>query len=508
MHQKECKLIRTDSRKVQKGDTFVALPGISSNGDQYIAKAIEAGAVKVVCRKNPDSRAGHPAYDLSCGRPVSDNSAAGGPAGITGTGHKASGKLDTVEYIYTEDPRSYLEKLLVSEYGDIIQKMTIIAVTGTNGKTTTCYLLSQALNLLGRKCAYIGTIGFFMGGKVRDLPNTSVDICDLYGLLIEAHEAGYDAVALEASSQGIDMGRLNTLEFDIAAFTNLTEDHLDYHKTMENYALAKQRLFKMLKDNGKALVNSDDEYKDYFMVNPGRTWTYGIRSGDFQVTGYRFDKGTGITYRCSLPEGGFAKENNIKTALFGIYNIYNTMAVVGTLALLGYDQGSIGDVMGKLKPPSGRFDVIAYKDCNIVVDYAHTPDAVINVISTAKEFTKGSIITVFGCTGDREREKRPVMTQLVLNNCKYAIITDDDVHSEPEQRIVDDMLEGNTLTNYEVCLDRKAAIHKGIDMLEPGDTLLVLGKGHEEFIIMDGYRIPHNDRKAVLEYIKPMGESL
>ena len=163
----------------------MALPGISSNGDQYIDKAIQAGASVIVSRCHAQARAG-------------------------------------VSFLYTDDPRRYLEELLVREYGDVISQMTLIALTGTTGKTTTCCLIAQALNRLGRKCAYIGTIGFFLGEKVRNLPNTSVDICDLYELLLEAHEAGFDTVALEASSQGIDMGRLNTLSFDIAAFTNLT----------------------------------------------------------------------------------------------------------------------------------------------------------------------------------------------------------------------------------------------------------------------------------------------
>ena len=448
-------MIRTDSRKVRKGDIFVALPGISSNGDQYIAKAIAAGAEKIICK---------------------------------------SGQYE-VETINTDDPRKYLEKLLAEEYGNIIDQMTLIALTGTNGKTTTCYLIAQALNALEQKCAYIGTIGFYLGEKVRDLPNTSVDICDLYALLLEAYENGYYSVALEASSQGLDLGRLNTLSFDIAAFTNLTEDHLDYHKTMENYALAKQKLFRQIKPGGCALINADDEFKHYFLLEENKNITYGLTNGDYRALSYSFGNGTELEFQHE------DKTYRSHISLIGQYNIYNVMAVVSVLHILGYDLSKIEKVIECLNAPDGRCDVIRYKENNIVIDYAHTPDAVQKIMNTAKGFTTNKTYVVFGCTGDREREKRPVMTQLVLKNCDYAIITDDDVHTESEQQIVADMLEGNLQENYEICLDRKEAIRKGINLLHEGDTLLILGKGHENFIVMNGYNIPHNDRRAVLEYI-------
>ena len=448
-------MIRTDSRRVKPGDVFVALPGFASNGDQYISNAIDAGAVKIICREGQ--------YQ--------------------------------VETINTDDPRKYLEDLLVSEYGDIISQMKIIALTGTNGKTTTCYLVSQALNRLGRKCGYIGTIGFYLGEKVRDLSNTSVDICELYELLLEAHEKGFDTVALEASSQGLDMGRLNTIAFDIAAFTNLTEDHLDYHKTMENYALAKQKLFKALKPGGAALVNADDDSKNYFLLNENRNYTYGIKSGDYRALEYTFDGGTDLTFACK------GKSYNVHTDMVGEYNVYNTMAAIGVLDIMGFEPEKICEAMKGLRAPDGRWDVIRYNGCSIVIDYAHTPDAISNILETAQKLTSGRRYVVFGCTGDREKEKRPVMTQMVLSSCDYAFITDDDPHTEPEEQIVADMLEGNTFANYEVCLDRKKAIQLGIDRLEPGDTLMILGKGHENFIRMNGYSIPHNDREAVLEYI-------
>ena len=449
-------MIRTDSRKVREGDVFVALPGFLSDGDKYIEQAIRSGASKIVCRQGQYS----------------------------------------VETVNTDDPRKYLEEMLEREYGAVISQMTLIAVTGTNGKTTTCHLISQMLNRLGRKCAAIGTVGFYMEEKVMSLPNTSVDICDLYDLLLQAHEKGFDTVALEASSQGLDLGRLNTLSFDAAVFTNLTEDHLDYHKTMENYARAKQKLFGMLKSGGVSVVNADDPYKDLFMTG-GKCITYGIDAGDVRAADYQFENScTKLQYKA------FGQEHSITTGMIGKHNIYDALAAITVVSLLGYsfdEIASCGDVM---HTPDGRFKVIPCNGNSIIIDYAHTPDAVQKILEAAAEFTTGRIFVVFGCTGDREREKRPVMTKIVLGASNYAIITDDDPHTEPEEQIVSDMLEGNEFSNYEVCLDRKQAIRKGIDLLEKGDSLLILGKGHENFIIMNGYNIPHNDEKEVSEYIR------
>ncbi len=447
-------MIRTDSRKVQPGDTFVALDGISSNGSQYIGSAIANGAVKIICREG--------SY------PVETENA--------------------------DDPRARLEELLVSEYGDIVSNMTLIGVTGTNGKTTTCFLVSQALNALEIKCAYIGTIGFYMDEFIRPLPNTSVDICELYSLLLEAHENGFDCVALEASSQGLDMGRLNTIKFDVAAFTNLTEDHLDYHKNMDNYASAKRILFDALKPDGVAVLNRDDPYYERFINKDHEFLTYGFGEGcDLQVIRFGGDERTEFIYRAG------PRCYRVFTELLGRHNMYNLAATLTILAGLGLAAEEAAGAVEGAAAPDGRMDRIRFNNNNIVIDYAHTPDAVEQIIKTARTFTKNNIYVVFGCTGDREREKRPVMTKIVLENAAYAVITVDDIHGEDPERIFADMLEGNMYDNYEVCPDRREAIKKGIERLQEGDSLLILGKGHEKFIAKDGGNIPHNDKQAVLE---------
>ena len=279
--------IKTNSRKVKPGDTFVALRGLSSDGHSYIESAIANGATKIIAEEGSYS----------------------------------------VETIIVENTRVYLENYLFDTYQDMLNDMTLIGMTGTNGKTTSCYLIYEALNKLSTKCAYIGTIGFYLDDKVCDLPNTSPDICDLYEMFIEAYENGYKHIVMEVSSQGLSYGRLNKIPFDLALFTNLTQDHLDYHKTMENYATAKQQLFRQLKDGGSGIINIDDSYSDYYKI--GNYVTYGFNDSDYQIK------------NCSLTAYGSYFEildYKINTKLIGNYNVYNVACTVIVLDKLNYQK--------------------------------------------------------------------------------------------------------------------------------------------------------------------------
>ncbi len=447
--------IKSDSRKIKKGDIFVALDGINSNGSDYIKSAIERGASKVVTK---------------------------------------SGKY-SVCTINVDSPKEYLDKYLEEHYHKYLDEMTIIGITGTNGKTTTAYLIYQALNKLGKKCAYIGTIGFYMEKKVCNLPNTSVDTCDLYDLLIRSYDNGYKYIVLEASSQGLSYRRFDTIYFDYAIFTNLTQDHLDYHKTMENYALAKKELFKKLKPNGVGIINSDDDYHKYYITN--NTVTYGINSGDYKIDNYKLSSNsTYITI----------KHNNnyydFYYSLIGKYNIYNVLSCIALLMQMKYKYTEIKDIIKNLKNAPGRMDIIRYNNNSIIIDYAHTPDAMENVYKTVKPITKGSIITVFGCTGNRDRKKRPVMMQLALKYSDFVYVTSDDLHDESFVEIVKDMLENNQAKHYKIIQDRGMAIKEGFNKLNNDDVLLILGKGHEEAIIIKDKKIPFNDYNKVNELIK------
>ena len=454
-------MIRTDSRKVKPGDTFIALKGISSNGDEYIESAIANGAAKIVCTEGTYS----------------------------------------VETINVPDTRKYLEQALEEEYGDVISRMTLIGLTGTNGKTSTCYFISEALNALGRKCAYIGTIGFYMGEKVCSLPNTSVDLCHLYELLLTAHENGYDTVALEASSQGLDMGRFNTISFDVAAFTNLTEDHLDYHKTFEAYALCKQMLFKKLKDGGTTILNTDDPYYSYFLpgengLKSGRLITFGTGECDFRILDVDVQDVTTLKF------SAYGREYTVETDMIGMHNMYNLVTCIACLYAIGISMDEILNVIPQVHLPAGRMERYRYGSNTVFVDFAHTPDAFEKIYEAVAPLKNGRIYTIFGCTGSREREKRPVMTRLALENSDYVIISSDDLHFENPDSITADMLEGNEkFINYEVNYDRPTAIRKAMSMMKDKDILFLLGLGHQDSIDINGKAVHHSDREVVLQVI-------
>lgn len=440
--------IKADSRRIKKGDIFVALRGVDGDGHRFIDSAIKNGASKIVAEEE-------------------------GNYGV--------------ETLIVKDSRAYLNAYLESHYGNIIDEMNIIGVTGTNGKTTTAYLIYEALNKLNIKCAYIGTIGFYLDKKVVSLDNTSPDLALMYEMILEAHDKGYKYVVIEASSQGLSYGRLDTIKFDYALYTNLTQDHLDYHKTMENYALAKKKLFDNLTHDGLGIINNDDDYVEYFRTK--NSVTYGFSESDYQVTSYELNAhGTNFVIN---------GVDNIQTKLIGKYNIYNVLLTYVFLDRIGVLKKDIIRVISTLLPPPGRMDIIKYKDNSIIVDYAHTPDAMENIISTVKEITKGDIYIVFGCTGSRDRTKRPIMMNIALTNSKYTIVTSDDLHDEEFVNIVADMEEGVKQKNYAVYRDRRKAIEKGIELLNHGDVLLVLGKGHEEFIIDKNLKIPFNDHKVI-----------
>lgn len=448
--------ITADSRKVKKGDIFVAIGGFLHDGHEFIPKAIENGASKIIAEKGTYS----------------------------------------IPYEIVENSREYLVNYLKTEYNSQLEDMKIVGVTGTNGKTTTAFLLYEALRSLGEKVAYIGTIGFYLDEKVMHLPNTCPDIWDLYDLFMQAKEHGCSYVIQEVSSHALAYPRIEGYEFDYVLFTNLTQDHLDYHKTMENYALAKQILFKKLKKGGKAFVNIDDPYKDYFLLSQNQNITYGFEKSDYQITSYHMNHlGSQFSYQY--------KDNIFKLCmkLIGKYNVYNVMGVVAILREMGISNYDVERVIPNLVAPVGRMDMVKYKNNNIIIDYAHTPDAFEKIINTVEEVLKGNMYVVFGCTGGRDRSKRSIMFDIVTSHAKKVILTNDDPHDEDPNQIIDDILDGAKVSNYEVCLDRKNAIQRGISFLQENDVLLILGKGHEEFMLIGNDRIPFNDKQVVLDYL-------
>lgn len=448
-------MLRVDSRQIKPGDTFLALRGVDNDGHKYIDTAIKNGASKVICEE------GH--YE--------------------------------VETQIVPSTLTYLAEYLKTYYAEMMAKITLIGVTGTNGKSTVAFLLYKAYNALGVKAAYIGTIGFYIDDKIKDLDNTTPVLYDIYQLIEQAYQAGTKVIIIEASSQGLAYERLRGFSFDQAIYTNLTEDHLDFHKTISNYIKAKQILFKQIKKDGVAIINADDSHYRSFMLD-NYNITYGFKNSDYQITNYELGfKQTSFDYQYNNDS------YHIKTSLIGKFNLYNLLAVIASLHEYGFSNIEIGKLIPNLETPPGRMNLVSYKDNLIIIDFAHTTDAFQNIFEAMNEISHHHLYAVFGCTGNRERTKRPVMLKAATDKCDYVIITNDDPYYEDPNQIVADMTYGIKATNYEVELNRNKAIYRGMAMLKQKDILLILGRGHEENMIINGQKIASNDLKIVKDNI-------
>lgn len=447
--------IRTNSKEVQKGDIFIAIRGISHDGHDFIEEAIEKGASKIVAERGSYS----------------------------------------VSYEIVSDTRVYLKDYLEKYYYPQIKDIKLIGITGTNGKTTTAFLLYEAFRQLGCKVAYIGTIGFYIDQKEKDLSNTTPDLLDLYHLLLTCKERGCQYVVMEVSSHALSYGRVDGLLFDYALFTNLTQDHLDYHKTMENYALSKEKLFTKLKKNGIAIINNDDPYKEHFLKEGNHNITYGFDKGsDYQVESKEISaQGSKFTLFY------LDTKKTYHTQLLGKHNLYNLtcMFIVLKEENLYFDSKNVE----KLTPPIGRMEKIRYNENTVLIDYAHTPDAVEKVLKCVSTFSGGKIYTIIGCGGNRDKGKRPVMARIATTYSDYAIFTSDNPRDEDPLSILSDMEKGVCTHNYEIIVDREKAIEKGIQLLQKQDILLVLGKGHETYQIVKGEKKHFDDKEIVTKYI-------
>lgn len=450
--------IKYNSKKIQKGDTFIALK-TNNDGHKYINDAIKNGATKVVAE--------YGSYP--------------------------------VETLLVDNTKEYLVKYLYENYYQEIKDLKLIGITGTNGKTTTCMLLHNMLNMLGRKTAYIGTNGFYINKFIKELPNTTPEILDIYELLIEAKREGCEFVCIEASSHGLAQNRLENLKFDYAIFTNLTHEHLGYHKTMKNYALAKQKLFTMLRNNKYAIINNDDNYKNYFILKENNNITYSLNNGNYYVKEYKITTQNNI-----FTVVNNNKEYTFTTKLLGKHNIYNSLASIIVLNKIGYSFEEINNVLTIVSGPKGRMENISYNNNNIIIDYAHTPDGIANVLKTAKELKPNQIITIMGCGGGTgsDREKRSTMGKLVLELSNKTIFTNDNPRDEEPNQIINDLLKEKTNNNYIIELDRKKAIEQGIKMLTNNDILLILGKGHENYQTIGNKKTHFSDKETVEEIIK------
>ncbi len=444
-----------DSRKVKKGQIFVAIKGHTVDGHDYILDAVKNGASKVIAEK-----------EMECPVPL--------------------------EVVPSSE--EFLKNALKKEYVDQINTLKIIGITGTNGKTTTAYLTYQFLNEFKEKTAYMGTIGFKMPGEEIETENTTPDILTIYGLLLHALDKGCKTVVMEVSSHALAYERIYGLHIDIAAFTNLTEDHLDYHKTMKNYLNTKLEIIDYLSKDGKLIVNGDDEASKAFVKKYGKgiilgynneKYDYNIKNAEINPAETNID----FTYK--------NKDYNVTTNLTSKFNVYNYITALAILHAHGYKIDEIIEKTKYIKAPKGRCETHKVNKGYAVIDYAHTPDAVEKVITAYNELKKGKVITIVGCGGDRDPIKRPIMGDIATKLSDYTILTSDNPRTEDPTLIMEDILKGVKTDNYEVELDRKSAIKKGIEMLEPEDILLILGKGHEDYQIIGHTKIHLDDAEEV-----------
>lgn len=440
----------TNSKLVKPGQIFVAICGHTVDGHDYIEEAIKNGAESLVVMHDVSSSIPYKIVD------------------------------DTEQFLIEEIPKLYKEEL---------KKLKIIGITGTNGKTTSAYLTYQMLLKLGKKASYLGTIGYFTKDKEITLNNTTPDIITLYKLLLDAINDNIEYFVMEVSSHSISLKRIEGLKFEVCAFTNLTQDHLDFYKTIDNYLKAKLKILDYLDDDKYILLNSDDENSKYFMNHLCKT--YGI-NGDYKIINYisHPDK-TEITFSYDN------KTYNVRTNLTSKFNVYNYLTMLSILNSIGFSIDNILENTKDIYPPKGRCETYKVKNGYAVIDYAHTPDAVLKVISAYNELKKNRVITIVGCGGDRDPKKRPIMGNIATNNSDFVIFTSDNPRTEDPLAILDDITKENHANNFIVIPDRKEAILRGIELMEKDDILLILGKGHENYQIIGHEKIHFDDAEII-----------
>jgi len=455
--------ITYDSRKVKPGDVFVAIPGFKVDGTDFIRQAIANGAKVIVAENEVKVPAGVKFEKVPCAR-------------------KALARLANKFYDYPS------------------KKIKLIGITGTNGKTTTSYLIASILKKAGYKVGVIGTIN---GGL------TTPESLDLQEMLADMVEQGITHVVLEVSSHALALDRVSGCDFDIAIFTNLTHDHLDFHKTKKEYLATKLKLFENLKQDGVAIVNVDDPAsKDIFEVVQGEIVTYGVGQARHELRSTKhneFDtKVSGIAIRqdsMSLT----INSRELRTPLIGIPNVYNIAAAYQCALVLNIPQMIIKKGIEALQGVPGRVERIDFgQPFSVVVDFAHSPDALQKLIETYRPLTEGKIILVFGCPGDRDKDKRPVMGGIAAKLADVSIITTDDPRSEHPASIVDNIVAGIRLPGYpdirdrcRIIIDRREAIRKALELAEKGDTVLIAGRGHEKYQDFNGKKVEIDDKIEV-----------
>ncbi len=452
--------IEYDSRKVEKGSIFCCIVGMLFDGHDFAEKAVEKGASALLVERE---------------LPL------------------------PVPQIVVKNARKAMAEMAAAFYGYPQREMTMLGVTGTNGKTTTTYMVKAIAEQAGRKVGIIGTIRNMIGGESLHADRTTPESVDLFRLLRTMADARVDLVVMEVSSHSLEQFRVHGIKFDVALFTNLTQDHLDYHKTFENYLAAKKILFLNSK---KAVVNVDDPYADRIME--GLTipiLTFGVRdradisASDIDITT------AGVQFDLHTPAGDVL----MRLPIPGLFSVFNAMGAVGMAQSIGIRLLHIKEGLESMTSVSGRLEAVRTGELpfSVFVDYAHTPDALENVLKTVRQFSRGRVLCVFGCGGDRDRAKRPIMGEIAGRFSDFAVITSDNPRTEAPMAIIDTIEEGmkKTGTSYVVIESRKDAILYALKKAQPLDVILVAGKGHENYQEINGTKYHFDDKEIVEELL-------
>ncbi|MEG1164766.1 MAG: UDP-N-acetylmuramoyl-L-alanyl-D-glutamate--2,6-diaminopimelate ligase [Oscillospiraceae bacterium] len=450
-----------DSRKAGQGDLFVAIKGFESDGHKYIGIAKSQGAVCCICEEKP---------------------------------------TEDIPYILVENSREALALVSKNYFDDPASKMTLIGITGTNGKTTTTLLLKHVLeDITGKKIGLIGTNENMIGQNVLPTERTTPESYELQKIFRQMADEGCKYVIMEVSSHSLVLSRVAGLHFEVAVFTNLTQDHLDFHKTMEEYAGAKAMLFERC---DKAAINLDDEWGGYMCERarcPVFTYSETKLEADLVAKDIRLSPSS-IKF-CALANNSLVR---ISLGIPGRFSVYNAMAVMSAALLLGLPLAKICESLKTAKGVKGRVEVVPTPDdFTILIDYAHTPDALENVLKSMKEVTEGRVVVVFGCGGDRDKTKRPIMGEIAASLADYAIITSDNPRTEDPSAIIADILSGIKApkNRYKVIENRGEAIAFAIDSHMAGDVIILAGKGHETYQIIGKTKHHMDEREIVAEHL-------
>ena len=457
----EIENIAYDSRKVTAGSLFVAVTGFVTDGNKYIPMALEKGAVAVVTATEP---------------------------------------AQEIPYILVKSDRLALAQLGANFYGRPAESMKLIGVTGTNGKTSTTLLLKHVLEVTqGAKVGLIGTMENMIGDQAVPAERTTPESLDLQVLFAKMRDAGCTHVIMEVSSHAIALERVGGIRFEVAAFTNLTEDHLDFHKTMENYCDAKAQLFARSK---KSVANRDDAWFDRICAQaiPPVLTTSAKGQADLFATDAQLHA-DGVSFVAHYGQ----QSQQISLPIPGTFTVYNTLTVLGCALQLDITLAEAAQALKTAKGVKGRVEVVPTpgKPYTVLIDYAHTPDGLENVLSSVKGFCKGRLIAVFGCGGDRDPIKRPIMGRIGAEIADIAIITSDNPRTEEPMAIIRDILAGlEEKNNYEVIENRPNAIRHAMDIARENDIIVLAGKGHETYQEINGVKHHLDEREVVLDYLK------